>query len=263
MNRTPLAFALLCATVSVTTLHAAPISVKHSQGTQHGFLALRSESGELIGRGDLIQWSRGDRVTTELVLHFRDGSLDDEISTFTQAGTFRLLSDHHVQKGPFFSKQLDMTVDGNGNVVVHTTEKNGKEKVDTEHIDLPADDINGMILPLFTNLTPHAAEEVSLVVPVLDKGRLIKLAIDPEGPQHFSDVGHTESADIFRVHMNLGGIVGAVAPMIGKQPPDLFIWVAEGPAPQVVRLFGPLAEDTPPVSIELSGAVFKHVAAGK
>jgi hypothetical protein len=242
-------------------LHAASIPVKHSQGTQHGYLALRAESGERIGRGEMIQAARGSHVTTELILHFKDGSIDDEITNYTQAGTFHLISDHHIQKGPFFAKQLDMTVDGNGKVVVHTTDKDGKQKVDTQQITLPTDDSNGMISAVMTNLVPSAITSVGIVIPALGKGRLIKLAIAPAGPQHFTEVDHTETADVFRVHMDLGGIVGAIAPLVGKQPGDIFIWIAEGPAPQIVRMLGPLAEDTPPVSIELSGAGFEHTAA--
>jgi hypothetical protein len=259
----PIASVAVLSIVLMPTMHAAPIAVKHSQGTQHGYLALRSESGELIGHGDMIQMARGNHVTTELLLHFKDGSVDDEISNYTQAGAFHLVSDHHVQKGPFFAKQLDMTVDGAGNVVVHTTEKDGKEKTDTQRIDLPSDDSNGMICALFTNISARAAVNVGIVVPALGKGRLIKLAITPSTPQHFTEVGRTETADVFRMHMDLGGIVGAIAPIVGKQPADTFIWVAEGPAPQIVRLLGSLAEDTPPVSIELAGAGFDRTAVSK
>jgi hypothetical protein len=50
----------------------------------------------------MIQIADGNKVTTEMVFHFKDGSLYDEKTVFSQDRTFRLLSDHLIQKGPFF-----------------------------------------------------------------------------------------------------------------------------------------------------------------
>jgi hypothetical protein len=253
---------ILATAFCANTLHADPIRVKQSQGTMHGYLALRTESGELIGHGDMIQIAHGTRVTTQLVLHFKDGSIDDETATYTQAGTFHLISDHHIQKGPFFPKPVDYTIQSNGQVALRSTDKDGKEKVDTQQLELPADLSNGIMPALITNLSPKIpSATLGMVVPVLGKGRLIKVSITPAGPQKFTIVGLTNTSDVYRLHMELGGVVGAVAPIVGKQPGDLFIWVAQGLAPQIVRLLGPLAEGSPVVSIELSGASFEHPTA--
>jgi len=251
-----LALALLCATLPV---HADPIPVKHSQGTERGFLQIRSESGAILGHGDLVQTAHGTRVTTELTLHFKDGSLDDETTVFTQNGTFRLVSDHHVQKGPFFHTPTDTLVEANGKVTTRSIGKDGKEKVETQQIDLPPDVCNGMIGPLLSNVSATTQPfKLSMIAATGDKGRLIHLSIAPAETQKFSVVGMTYPATFFRIHIELGGVVGVVAPIVGKQPGDLFVWVTEGAAPQFVRLLGPLGEGGPPVSIELSGASFNY-----
>jgi hypothetical protein len=92
-------------------LGAEPVTVRHQEGVVHGFLALRTLDGSTIAAGDLLQTSRGTRVTSRLVFHFRDGSLHDETAVFSQRGTFRLISDHLTQSGPSFPHPLDMTID--------------------------------------------------------------------------------------------------------------------------------------------------------
>jgi hypothetical protein len=253
-----LALATLAFAVSAA-LHAEPIRVRQSQGTEHGFLVIRSEGGEVIGHGDLIQTAHGTRVTSELALHFKDGSLDDETTVYTQNGVFHLVSDHHVQKGPFFKTALDMTVESGGQVTIRTTDKDGKVQNQTKHVDLPADVCNGMLAQLLVNIPPTTPGlKLGMVAPQGDKPRLIKLNITPDSPGKFTDVGVTYNATIFRIHLELGGVVGVVAPIIGKQPGDLYIWVSESPAPQLLRLQGALADGGQVVSVELSGATFNH-----
>jgi len=57
---------------------AAPVAVRHTEGLVHGFLVLRTLSGDTLADGDLIQIARGYRVTSRLVFHFKDGSVHDE-----------------------------------------------------------------------------------------------------------------------------------------------------------------------------------------
>src|SRR4029077_10119310 len=92
-------------------LAAEQIPVRQREGVQHGFLVLRSiETGEALAEGELLQETRGDVVTSELVFHFKDGSLHDEKAVFSQRGKFRLISDHLIQKGPSFKHPTDMAV---------------------------------------------------------------------------------------------------------------------------------------------------------
>jgi hypothetical protein len=120
-QRIALAAMLLCLPLSSP---AEPVAVRHIEGTLHGFLSLRTTDGHLIAAGDLIQTVHGDRVTAHLIFHFKDGSLDDETTVFTQHRTFQLISDHHIQKGPFFPHPMDLTIDArSGQVTLRSTGK--------------------------------------------------------------------------------------------------------------------------------------------
>src|ERR1035438_10262043 len=92
-------------------LAADSVPVLRSQGTFHGFLVLQTLDGKSLATGDLIQIGEGDRVTSRLTFHFRDGSLDDETTVYTQHKVFHLISDHHIQRGPSFPQPLDMLVE--------------------------------------------------------------------------------------------------------------------------------------------------------
>jgi len=85
--------------------------VRHLEGTVHGFLALRSKEGRVVAVGDLLQVVRGDRVTARLLFRFKDGSVDDETTVFSQRGNFQLISNHHIQKGPSFPQPMDLLID--------------------------------------------------------------------------------------------------------------------------------------------------------
>jgi hypothetical protein len=251
-------------TTVAATLVAEPIAVRQTQGATRGFLLMRSEDGKVIARGELNQVAHGEHITTRLIYRFTDGSIDDDTTTYTQRGTFQLVRDHHIQKGPFFPKPSDYLVDvPTGNVTSRSVDKDGKEKVEVEHMDLPADVYNGAVGTILLNVSPNAPKfKLGMVAPT-GKGRLIKLAISPEGEGTFSVVGMRQKASIFRVKIELGGVAGVVAPVVGKQPPDTMVWVLEGDVPGLVRLIGPLYDGGPIVSIELSGTSFPRAPATK
>ena len=93
-------------------LRAEPVAVHHLEGTVHGFLALSTMDSKILAPGDLIQVIRGNQVVSRLVFRFKDGSLDDETAIFTQRGSLRLVSDHHIQKGPAFPHPMDVLIHG-------------------------------------------------------------------------------------------------------------------------------------------------------
>jgi hypothetical protein len=236
---------------------AEPITVRLPQGLARGFLVMRSEDGKIIAHGDFSQVAHGEHVTTRILYRFRDGSIDDDTAIYTQHGTFQLIRDHHVQKGPYFPKPADYLIDvASGNVTSRSVDKDGKEKAEVEHMDIPPDLGNGIMLADLLNV-PHDAPEfkIGMVLPS-GKGRLVKLAIAPEGEGTFYAAGVGHKATIFRVKIELGGIAGVVAPIIGKQPADTMVWIAEGDAPGFIRQVGQLYEGSPIVSIELSGTSF-------
>lgn len=240
------------------------VTVRHREGVQHGFLVLRSvETGEALAEGELLQETRGDVVTSELVFHFKDGSLHDEKAVFSQRGKFRLISDHLVQKGPSFKHPTEMTVYGkSGQVNVKYTEDDGKEKTYSEKMSLPSDVANGFTLTLLKNLTGDAGAELSMVAPT-PKPRLVKLKISADGQDPFSTAGTGRKAMHYVVKIELGGITGLVAPLFGKEPADIHVWVLQGKYPSFVKSEGPLYAGGPNWRIELTSPVWPRERAAK
>ena len=235
---------------------ASQTPVKYPAGALHGFLTIHSESGANLGYCELSQTAAGDKVTVHMVYRFLDGSLDDETTVFTQNKSFQFVSDHHIQKGRFFPKPSDITVEADGQVTIRSTEKDGTPKVDTNHMDISPDFSNGMVGTILQNIPADAPEfKMGMIVPS-GKGRAIKLDVTPDGQQSFRIAGATHKASLFRVKTEIGGVAGVIAPLVGKKPGDIVIWTLQGEPPVIVRIVGPLGEGTRSVSVELAGATF-------
>ena len=240
---------LLC----VRPLTADPISVRRTQGTIHGFLALKTLEGNTLAVGDLVQVSHGDRVVSRLTFRFRDGSLDDETTVFTQRKVFQLISDHHIQRGPSFPKPLDLLVNAATGQIT-SRDKDGKVKQD--HFDLAPDISNGLPLILLLNVDPTGPPtKLSMVTPT-EKPRLVHLVVTSEGEENFSLAGVRRRATNYRIKIELGGITGVVAPIVGKQPADIHVWVEGGEAPAFIKEEGQFYEGGPVWRVELTSPVF-------
>ncbi len=245
---------LFCAARAVSDARPpAPVTVRYVEGLVHGFLLLRTTDGNIIAEGDWLQTAHGDQVTTRLVFHFKDGSLQDETTVFSQRKQFRLLSNHLIQKGAAFKTPIDLTVDGvTGNVTVHSTDDKGNANEATERLNLPADLANGMVPILLKNL-PSSPGPLSLsMVVATPKPRLIKLAISVAGEEPFA-VGSANYKGVhYVVRVELGGVAGVVAPIVGKQPQDSHIWIMGSKAPTFLKSEGPQFEGGPSWRIELA-----------
>jgi len=252
---------LVAAFLTITLCTAAPaeqISVKHIQLPSHEFMVARSETGKIVARVEFTQVVQGDEVTMRLTYRFVDGSIDDETTTYRQQSTFRLVRNHHIQKGPFFAKPVDFAVEAaTGIATSRTADRNGTIHVESQHIDLPDDLVNGFVGTLLLNV-PHNTTpfRVGILAPVFG-GRLIRILISPEGEQPFHKTGQTLKATVFRIHPELGGILGVIATLLGLQPKDVMVWVLEGEEPAVVRVVGQLGGFGPLVSSELEGTSFE------
>lgn len=263
MLRTMRFRALLLAGFLLCTLRglAAPVVVRFPEGSVHGFLALRSLDGKLLAAGDLTQTVHGAELTSRLVYRFKDGSLDDETAVFTQAGHFHLLHDHLVQKGPSFPKPVDVTIDvRSGEVTVRSTE-DGKPKVETSHMDLPDDLANGILLVLVKNITPMDPETKISYLAATPKPRLVHLTLDANGTEEFRSAGFRNKAQRYRVHIELGGMAGVIAPVIGKAPADSTVWVSQGEVPAFMKSESPLFLGGPQLRTELIGPVWQGTRA--
>jgi hypothetical protein len=155
---------------------------------------------------------------------------------------------------------MDLSIDvRSGMVVVRSTGRNGKEEVTTEHMDLPPDLVNGMVLSISKNILPKTPEtKVSMVV-ATPKPRLVKVAISPHGEVPFSLVGSQRKAMRFVLKIELGGVAAVVAPLIGKAPPEIQIWIIGGRAPAFVREEGPLYQGGPIWTIQLTSPVWRDL----
>ena len=232
---------------------SAPVPVRFVRGTIHGLLEMRSDDGHVLASGDMVQTVHGNQVTAHLTFHFKDGSTDEETTVFSQRGNFQLISDHHIQKGPSFPQPIDLLIDcRTGKVTIRATGKDGKEDVKISQMHLPPDLANGLISVIAENFRPDAPEtKVSMLVatPTL---RLVTMAISPRGEAPFSVAGIPGKAIHYEIKIELGGIAGVVAPLIGKQPPNIQLWVVAGQAPTFVREQGQIYADSPIYTIELA-----------
>jgi hypothetical protein len=243
--------------VQQLALIAEPVVVRRTEGVLHGFLALRTLDGERLADGDLIQVPGGGQVTTRLTFRFKDGSIHEESAVYTQRQYFRLLSARLVQKGPTFPRTLDMSVDAaKDRVSVRYTEKDGEEKTEDEKLDLPSDLANGMILTLVKNLSVDATPATVSLVAATPKPRVVKLEISRSGRDPFSTGGTSREALHYVVKVDIGGIAGLLAPLLGKQPPDSHVWVLGGEAPAFVKAELPLYLGGPLWRIELVSPVW-------
>jgi hypothetical protein len=254
VDNSRLTFITLLAAFSVS---ADPVPVRFPEGTLHGFLSGRAEDGKLLATGDLIQITKADRIEARLTFHFKDGSVDDETTVFTQARYFKLISYRHIQKGPSFPVPSDVNVTtASGKVTVRYTEK-GREQVASEHYDLPPDVANGVILQILKNIPQTAAETRVSYIANSPKPRLIKLSLSPDGEETFYNLGTPGKAVRYRVKAELGGVAGVFAPLVGKQPPDTYVWVLKGEPGEFLKMKGPLYVGGPNWTIELTSPVWK------
>jgi len=222
--------------LSGALVSAAPVAVRYKEGVLHGFLVMSTLDGTTIAEGDLTQVPHGNQITSRLLYHFKDGSRQEEAATFSQRGNFRLISYHLVQKGPAFKQATEVSIEtSTGQVTVQYTDDDGKEKTTSERMKLPSDLANGLVPLLLKNLEPNAPPlEVSMVV-AAPKPRLVKLTMSNQGKDPFSLAGSSREALHYTVKVEIGGVAGLVAPLVGKQPPDSHIWILGGEAPVFVK----------------------------
>jgi hypothetical protein len=208
-----------------------------------------------------VQVARGDQVTSRTTFTYKDGSVDDETTVFSQRQSFKLISDHHIQKGPFFPHPMDFTIDArSGQVTVKTTGKDGKEVKYAEHMNLPLDVANGMVSQLIGNIKVGAQPTTVSLLVTTPKPRIVKLAISSVGEESFAIAGAAHKATHFGIQIQIGGFAGMVMPLVGKTPPNIEIWEVGGEAPTFLRETGPTFEDGPVMTIELASPEWPKAA---
>ena len=246
---------ILCAGVlaQAVLLCAEPVTVRYAEGVVHGFLVLRALNGQILADGDLNQMARGNKVTSKLVFRFLDGSYQEETAVFSQSRYFQLLTDHLIQRGPSFPRPIDMSIDtARQHVTVRYIDDDGKDKIADERMDLPSDLTNGIISILLKNLPPGGTATILSTVAATPKPRLVKLAITRVGEEPFANGHSSYKASHLLLKVELGGVSGVVAPLLGKQPPDNHVWILAGDAPAFLRSEAPFYVGGPSWRIELT-----------
>jgi hypothetical protein len=233
------AFAILLISACILSgvpVAAAQVAVRYQAGLLHGFLVLSTLDGTHIAEGDLTQVPHGDRITSRMTFHFKDGSEQEETTVFSQRGYFRLIRYHLVQKGPTFPQAMEVSIAAStGQVTVQYTDHDGKQKVANEHLKLPPDLANGLVPTLLENIRSDAAQIEFPMVVAAPKPRIVKLVISTQGTEPFTLAGSGREAIHYLVKIDVGGVAGVVAPIVGKQPPDTHIWIFAGEAPVFVK----------------------------
>jgi hypothetical protein len=247
-----LAILLTCALQTIP-LTGDEVHVRNMEGLMHGFLALRTLDGKRVADGEMTQVPEGDRVTSRLIFRFKDGSVYDDTTIFSQRGAFRVLSDHLVQRGPSFKQPMDTSIDASsGQITVRYKDSAGKDKILNERRDLPPDVANGLLFTLVKHIHPNVPQTTVSMVATTPKPRLVKLEILPEGEKMIANGDTRHETVRYVVKVKIGGVAGLVAPLLGKQPPDTHVWVLTGNAPAFVKFEGPIYDGGPIWRIELA-----------
>lgn len=237
--------------MTICECFASPVTVRYKEGLTHGFLVVRNEDGKIIAGGEVEQTVHGSVVTSTVRFHFKDGSLHEETTVFSQAGTFKVLSDHLLEKGPAFKDPMEVWIDRAKSQVRVREMKDGKDKITTHHLALPDDLANGIIPTVIKNFTGNVPETVTMVA-ATPNPRIVKLVFTLQGEDTFSFEGTSLKAKHYVMKVQVGGVAGVVAPLVGKQPHDSEFWVLGGDAPTFLKSKGPISDENPVWQIELA-----------
>jgi hypothetical protein len=148
---------------------------------------------------------------------------------------------------------METSVDvASGHVTCSYTDDDGKEKTADERMSLPDDVANGLLFTLLKHIKPTAPQTVVSQVAMTPKPRLVELMITPHGVEPFSIGINHYKVTHYVVKVKIGGFVGLIAPLIGKQPDDLHVWITHDDVPAFVKFEGPIYNGGPVWRVELA-----------
>jgi hypothetical protein len=214
---------------------------------------MRSAEGRTIAHGELMSTVRGDRVDSRLNWRFRDGSVQDEATTYVQRPVLKLLNYKQIQRGPSFPEDIEVSFSREPGRWETRRREKGKEDAETLSgtIELPEDVYNGMTLTVLRNLA-RGATATGHMLAFTPKPRLVKMSIRPTGEDPVIVGESRRSATRYLVDLEVGGIAGIFAAVAGKEPPDLKYWLLGGDIPAFVKFEGSLFLNGPVWRVELA-----------
>lgn len=248
-------FAVVVAMITLASeADAAPVPVRFPEGLTHGFLLVRSATGDIIGHGEITQIVKeGGVAESRLVFHFKDGSLHDEKVAFSQQRVFTLIRYQLTQRGPSFPEQIDVVVDrGTSSYHIRARSSDGTEKELAGDIDVPKDAYNGMIVTTLLNLPKGATETVN-VLAFVPEPTAIALELAFVGEQVIRVGEQLRKASQYVFKPDIGPVKKFFGTMLGKLPADFHYdcYILADEVPGFVRFEGPLQLMGPVLSIEL------------
>ena len=226
------------------------VAVRYAEGISHGFFRLRTSDGRPIADGESAQTAKDGIVTSKLTFRFKDGSLYEDTTTFSQRGNFRLLKNHVVQKGPSFKDQMESIIDAKNGKVTVRYEKNGKQEELEKAMELPADLSNGLLFTLAKNLLNTSVTTVPYLA-LTPKPTLVKLVFTKQRAEKVKAGSTLQPGACFLLKVEIGGVRGVVASLLKKTPPDTQIWIIDDGTPTFVASEGPLYGEGPVWKIDL------------
>ena len=159
---------------------------------------------------------------------------------------FGLVAYHLTQKGPAFgeaSSEVSFDRDS-GRYRASSGDKSAEGT-----LDLPEDLHNGMTGMLLRNL-PTGGRASGYLMAFTPKPQLVRSDMGPEGEDRFSVGDATFTAVRHLVKLDIPGLKGAIANLIGKNPPDIRYWVSSGVAPAFLKFEGAMYLKGPVWTIE-------------
>ena len=255
VSRTPILLIVMAALWPVLAA-SEPVPVRHTEGALQGFLVLRTLDDKLLADGEVIQTVRGDRVTARLRFRFKDGSTHEETTVYSQRDELRLISDHVVQKGPSFPQPLEVMLEGTGRVTVRYQDERGAAQTLADNFAAPPDLANGIVPKLLMNSRAEAMPQSFSLMTAAPKPRMVKLLVTPAGREQFTIGGSPRDTTHYVLKVEIGGVAGVLAPIVGKQPPDSHVWIASGEVPVFVRAEQPFYPGGPVWRVELASPVW-------
>jgi hypothetical protein len=255
LHETILALVIVAAGIMSSTVEASPVPVRFPEGITHGFLVVRSLTGETIGHGEIVQVVKpGDLVESRLVFRFKDGSLHDERVAFSQQRVFTLVSYHLLQQGPSFPEQIDASIDrGTAEYQVRSrTGKESKEQVHRGQFALPDDVYNGMLVTVLMNLE-RGADVTVRILSFTPTPEVIPLRLLASG-ERMVQIGDTSARAMQYVFTpQIGAIRKVIGKALGKLPANFHYdcWMLAHDVPSFLQFEGPLQLMGPILRIEL------------
>jgi hypothetical protein len=229
---------------------AAPIKVRLREGPARGFLVLRGMDGKALAHGELMQHPAGALIESRLTLKFTDGSLWEERVTFSQKDVFRLEAFRVVQRGPSFPTSEVSFDRRSGRYQARTQEKKGDDVEEASGtMEMPDDLYNGMALTLLKNLTSGGTARIAVFTP---KPRIITMDLTHEGDDSVRVGPATMAARRYLAKLEIGGLTGLLATVIGKDAPDLRYWIIPGEVPAFARFEGAVYLNGPVWRVEFA-----------